>query len=327
MIALSPPANTASRGRVWAAYAAVYLIWGSTYLAIRFAVETMPPLLMAGSRFIMAGTLLYTGLRLAGIATPTVSQWANAAVIGVLLIAVPNGGVCWAEQFVASGLVALVIAITPVFFAVVNWLRPGGERPSGQTSLGIFMGLGGVTWLVGSRQSLAGMPLNHTAIAVVLIACLAVAIGSHYSRHTPKPKSTLMAVAAQMLCGGVLLLCTGLLTRETTVLDVTHITRRSILAFLYLVVFGSLVAFSSFSWLLKVSTPSRVATYAYVNPVIAVFVGWSMGGELLTPSILWSATVIILGVIIITSPPNSLPKLLRSTRMKLGSPLSPVAND
>src|SRR6266545_2043800 len=292
--------RSAPRGLVLLAFAAIYLIWGSTYLGIRFAVETIPPFLLGGARFLAAGAILYAWLRFKGVPSPSGFHWRNAAIVGCLLLGVGNGGVNWAEQKVASSLAALLIAITPLWFVLLDWLRPRGTRPGLQTMLGIVVGFAGVAMLVGGGNGLRQNAVELTAVAALMIASIAWASGSLYARYTPKPDSSLMAGAMQMLTGGAVLLGVGLISGEGARFDGSGISSRSAWAFAYLTIVGSLIGFTAFSWLLKVSTPARISTYAYVNPVIAVFLGWALGGETLTPRILWAAAVIVLGVVIIT---------------------------
>jgi len=293
--------RTAPRGLVLAAFAAIYLIWGSTYLGIRFAVETIPPFLLGGARFLLAGGVLYAWLRLNGVPATCGFHWGNAAIVGGLLLGVGNGGVNWAEQKVASSLAALLVAITPSWFVLLDWLRPGGARPSFQTLLGIVVGFAGVAGLVGGPDAMRRNAVDLPGVTALMLASIAWASGSLYARYTSKPDSSLMAGAMQMLAGGALLLLVGLLSGEGTKFDWSSISMRSAWAFAYLTVAGSLIGFTAFSWLLKVSTPARISTYAYVNPVIAVFLGRAVGGEALTPRILWAAAVIVLGVVIITT--------------------------
>lgn len=293
--------RAAPRGLVLAAFAAIYLIWGSTYLGIRFAVETIPPFLLGGARFLLAGGVLYAWLRFKGVPRPIGFHWRNAAIVGVLLLGVGNGSVNWAEQKVPSGLTALLIAITPLWFALLDWLRPRGARPSFQTMLGIVVGFGGVAMLVGGPEILRKNAIDLAGVAVLMMASVAWASGSLYARYTPKPESPLMAGAMQMLMGGGVLLVTGILAGEPARFDWSLVSTRSAWAFVYLAIIGSLVGFSAFSWLLKASTPARISTYAYVNPVIAVFLGWAIGGETLTARMVWAAAVIVLGVVIITT--------------------------
>lgn len=296
-----PHAN-APRGLVLAAFAAIYLIWGSTYLAIRFAVESIPPFLLGGGRFLVAGGLLYGWLRWRGVPNPAAVHWRNAAVVGCLMLGVGNGGVNWAEQRVPSSLTALLIAVTPVWFALLDWARPGGARPSAQTALGIVVGFAGVAMLVGARDPTGShAAIQWTGVAALMAASICWASGSLYARYTPKPASPLMAGAIQMLAGGAALMAAGWLEGETAAFDGSRVSARSAWAFVYLSLAGSLVGFTAFSWLLKVSTPARISTYAYVNPVIAVILGWAIGGERPGARALAAAAVIVVGVIVITA--------------------------
>jgi drug/metabolite transporter (DMT)-like permease len=289
--------SPAPRGMVLAAFAAIYLIWGSTYLGI----ETLPPLLMGGGRFLTAGLLLYTWLRATGTPAPSLANWRHAVLASALLLLVGNGGVNWAEQRVSSGLAALIIAGTPLWFALFDWLRPGGIRPSLRTILGIAVGFAGVLMLVGSRSGSHGGARDFTGIAVLVCASAAWATGSLYTKYAPKLESPMMVAAQQMIAGGMLLICGGLAMGEGSLLEAARISTRSLLAFVYLTLIGSLVGFSTYAWLLKATTPARLSTYAYVNPVIAVFLGWALGGETLTRQMLTAAAVIVLGVVIITA--------------------------
>lgn len=293
--------HPAPRGLVIVAFAAVYLIWGSTFLGIRFAVETLPPFLMGGARFLIAGLILYAWIRFTGTASPSRLHWGNALVAAALLLGVGNGGVNWAEQRVPSGLAALIIAGTPVWFALFDWLRPGGSRPAFQTILGVAVGFAGVTLLVGSPAALRNGSLNPAGIGALLLASMAWAIGSLRVKYTPKAPSPVMSAAQQMIAGGILLLCLSLVLGELQKTDWRQVSSRSVGAFAYLTLVGSLVGFTAYAWLLKATTPARVSTYAYVNPVIALFLGWAIGGEVLTSRMLWGAVVILLGVVILTA--------------------------
>jgi drug/metabolite transporter (DMT)-like permease len=286
---------------VVAAFAAIYLIWGSTYLGIRIALETLPPFLLGGARFLLAGGMLYAWLRWKGASSPSTPHWRNAVVVGALLLGIGNGGVNWAEQKVPSSVVALIIAVTPLWFALLDWLRPRGQRPAPQTMLGIAIGFGGMALLVVPGRQDGHDQLDLARVAGVIGASIAWASGSLYARYTPKPDAPLMGVALQMLAGGAILSFMGVLAGESDAFSVSRVSARSAWAFLYLTIVGSLVGFTAYSWLLKVSTPARVSTYAYVNPVIAVFLGWTLGGETLSSRALGAAAVIILGVVIMSS--------------------------
>jgi drug/metabolite transporter (DMT)-like permease len=287
------------------AFAAVYIVWGSTYLAIRVAVETLPPFLSAGVRFLIAGGLLFAFLLRRGFAKPSPAQWRHAVVTGVLLLVGGNGLVMWAERSIDSGFTALLIALTPVWFALLDWLRPHGARPQLKTVIGIVIGFVGVILLVNGRGTTAHSANHWWGALAILVAGLCWASGSLYSKYSPNSASPWMNAAAQMICGGADLLLAGLLLGEPFHTNWTHISGRSLAALGYLIVFGSWIGFSAYVWLLQASTPTRVSTYAYVNPVIAVFLGWAMLGESVTASMLWGALVILAGVITITVPTSA----------------------
>ncbi|MEJ0091021.1 MAG: drug/metabolite exporter YedA [Limisphaerales bacterium] len=297
----SPAAST--RTLLIAAFATVYIVWGSTYLAIRVAVETMPPFLLAGARFLFAGMMMFVWLRLKGVAMPDRKQWFHATIAGGLMLLGGNGLVVWAEQTVSSSLTALLVALTPVWFALLDWARPAGKRPATYTWAGIIVGFAGVALLVtGHNSSSVNASQNPWGVAALVVAGLCWAAGSLWSRYNAKPESPWMNSAAQMICGGAALLLLSLLHGEPARFSFAQVSMRSWLSFLYLIVFGSWIAFSAYVWLLKVSTPARVATYAYVNPVIAVLLGHLMLGEALGGRALWAAAIILAGVIITTLP-------------------------
>lgn len=289
------------RLRLVAAFAAVYIIWGSTYLGIRFAVETLPPFFMASARFLIAGSILYGWAHWRGAGRPALWQWGPAVVVGVLLILGGNGGVTWAEQTVPSSLAALLIATEPIWISLLDWLRPGGLWPGWSAITGLLLGFAGVALLIGPGLILAENPGSTVGVVVVLLASFSWAAGSIYSRQAKLPDSPYMAAAMQMLAGGALMGLAGFLTGEAARFDPAGISLRSLLAFAYLLVFGSLVAFTAYLWLLRVVKPSRVATYAYVNPIIAVLLGWSLGGEPLSLRMLAAMVIIITAVVILTT--------------------------
>jgi drug/metabolite transporter (DMT)-like permease len=311
-----PPA----RALVLAAFAIVYIVWGSTYLAMRVAVETLPPFLMAGGRFLVAGGVLFALLRLRGAPRPTPAHWRSAATSGFLLLVTGNGLVAWAEQTVPSGLAALLAGLVPVWFALVDWLRPGGSRPQVRTLVGIMVGFAGIALLVSPRgASPPDAPLNVWGVLALLAAGVSWAGGSLYSKHHSKVESPWLNASLQMLSGGAALILLALLTGEFHQVTWSRISAQSISALLYLIVFGSWVGFSAYVWLLKVSKPSHVATYAYVNPVIALFLGSLLLGEPLTARVLLAAAVILAGVIIITLPKSAVPTNGWARRL-LGAP-------
>ena len=287
--------------KIWLAMLSVYIFWGSTYLAIRFAVETMPPFLMAASRFLIAGAILYLWRRAAGDPAPARLEWRSAAVVGLLLLLGGNGGVVWAEQRVVSGIAALIVGSAPLWMVLADALRPGGVRPNLQTMVGVLVGFGGIMLLIGPGEFGNGGGLDRAGVIVLLIASFFWAMGSLYSRQARLPASPLLGTGMEMLLGGVGLLLAGTLTGEWSRLDLAAISARSLWGLAYLVVFGSLVGFASYTWLLRVAPTPLVSTYAYVNPLIAVFIGNLLAQEPLTPRILISALVIVSSVALINT--------------------------
>jgi drug/metabolite transporter (DMT)-like permease len=287
-----------------ASYAAVYLIWGSTYLFIYFADETLPPFLMAGARFVIAGALLYAWARLHHAARPSRVQWRSAGVVGLLLLVGGNGGVVFAEQFVPSSLVALLISTVPIWIAVLDWVRPAGVRPTLSTGLGLVLGFVGVALLIGLNSgvgSISGGSIKPLYGSVVLLAAISWAAGSLYSRTAKMPARPLLGNGMEMLAGGGVLLVLGIATGELGHVHPHNISAQSVLALGYLIVFGSLVAFTAYIWLLQHAPVTRVSTYAYVNPVVAVVLGWAFDHEQLTGRTILAAAVIVTGVAVITS--------------------------
>ncbi len=290
--------------RIWTAMLAVYIVWGSTYLAIRFAVESMPPLLMAATRFLVAGVILYTWARLRGAPAPQVKHWRPTAVIGLFLLLGGNGLVVMAELRVPSGITALIIGATPLWLVLVDALRPGGHRPAWRTLVGVFIGLVGIMLLI-NPASLRGMGqgVDLAGAGMLLVAALLWATGSIYGREhqAQLPQPPMLATSMEMLVGGVALLVMGTLSGEWAQLDLAAITPRSMLGLGYLILFGSLVGFASYTWLLGVAPTPLVATYAYVNPLVAVVLGSLLAQELLTPRILVAAVIIISAVVLINT--------------------------
>ncbi len=285
--------------KILLAFAAVYIIWGSTYLGIRFAVESIPPFLMAGVRFGSAGAALYLWLRARGAPAPTLRQWRETAVIGALLIGGGNGAVSWAEQTVPSGLTALIIALTPLWFVAIEWMRDA-VRPTRMVVAGLVLGLAGMVALIDPTRIAGPDQIDLVGAGVIVAGTIAWAAGSMYSRTAELPARPLLGTAMQMFTGGLLLLIVSLASGEAAAFDPQTVTAASLSALGYLIVFGSLIAFTSYIWLLKAVAPSRVATYAYVNPVIAVFLGWLLAGEPMNARIALAAAIIVAGVALIT---------------------------
>jgi len=294
------PVKEASGGAIWAALVAVYIVWGSTYLAIAVAVETMPPLLMASVRFLIAGGLLYAWAIRRGDRAgdrPTLRQWRAAAIIGVALLLGGNGAVVLAEQTVPSGIAALLVATVPLWLVILARvvLR---ERVTGRETLGIGIGFVGIALLVEPWKGFAFDPLG---VFLMLFASVSWAAGSLYARNAPLPSRPLVGTAMEMLTGGVALGIAGLASGELGDLRLAEVSFASIMGLLFLIVFGSLVGFTAYAWLLRVARTSLVSTYAYVNPIVAVLLGWAILDEQVTPLTLIAGAVIVVAVALIVS--------------------------
>ncbi len=286
--------------KVWMALLAIYIVWGSTYLAIRFAVETIPPYLMAGTRFLVSGLILYIWRRLAGDPSPTPRQWRSAIIVGLLLLLGGNGLVSWAEQQVASGVAALVVASIPLWMALIDALRPRGIKPDWKIVLGLLIGFGGIVLLVASSESHGiAQGMNLMGVGALLLAAFLWSIGSIIGRDADMPPSSLLATGIEMLAGAVGLFLAATLAGEWKVLNLSAVSMTSVLGLVYLITFGSLVGFTSYAWLLRNAPVSLVSTYAYVNPVVAIFLGAWLARELINLPIVISALIIIASVVVI----------------------------
>jgi drug/metabolite transporter (DMT)-like permease len=290
---VSPPL-----GKVLAAFAAVYVLWGSTYLGIRFSIETLPPFLTQGVRFSLAGLVMYAWARWRGAPPPTRREWGGSAITGGLLFLGGTGAVVWAEHFIPSGVAALIVATEPISFVLMEAMRRR-RMPRGLVFAGLALGLAGLAILVGPGSILGSERFHLGASAVLVLGTFAWAGGSLFSRGSRLPASPVMATATTLLCGGAMLAALGLAAGELSRFDPSAVSTRSILATVYLFIFGSIVGFSAYLWLLRVASASRVSTYAYVNPIVAVFLGWALAGEALTSRVLLAAIVIVGAVVLI----------------------------
>jgi len=287
---------------IWAALIAIYLIWGSTYLAIRFAVETLPPFLMGGVRFLFAGAVLYAWRRIRGDAPPTVRQWRSAAIVGGFLLVGGHGGVVWAEQRVVSSVAALLCSTLPLWVVLIDALRPGGRRPGWAAVVGVLVGFAGVVMLIWPATSSGSVgSVDLAGAAALTVASLLWAIGSLYSRSAPLPSSPLLATSMEMLTGGAGLLLLGTLSGEWGRLNLGAVLARSLWGLAYLIVFGSWIAFTAYTWLLRVAPTPLVSTYAYVNPLVALLLGHFLAGDPLTARSLIAAAIIVASVALITA--------------------------
>jgi drug/metabolite transporter (DMT)-like permease len=286
------------RTKVWLALIALYIVWGSTYFGIKVAIETIPPFFHAGVRFLISGLILAIWQRATGQSMPTRKQWATTAIIGTLLLLGGNGLVAWAEQFIPSGIAALIIASVPMFLVIGEAIRPNGVKPNWQGIVGLLIGFAGIFILIGpSEISGSATKLNSFGVTALLSACLFWTIGSMYSKSADLPRSSLMNTGAQMLMGSISLFIVSLISGELNGWDASAVSARSLYGLSYLIFVGSLVGFVSYGWLLQNAPISLVSTYAYVNPIVAVLLGSWLGNEPLEPRI-WLATGIIIGSVI-----------------------------
>jgi drug/metabolite transporter (DMT)-like permease len=312
-----PPSSIA----IWTAMISVYLLWGSTYLAIRIGIETIPPFMMAATRFLIAGGILYAVRRSMGDGRPSCSEWRSAAVIGILLLVGGNGGVVWAEQRVASGIAALLVGTAPLWMILIESLHPGGRKPNRWAILGIFLGFVGITLLIGPPQVTGyGEEIDIIGAFVLIFATLSWAIGSLYSRQAKLPSSPLLGTAMEMLAGGGALLLLSFLAGEFSRLNLAHISLRSLGAIAYLIIFGSWIGLTCYTWLLRVAPTPLVFTYAYVNPVVAVLLGHLLASEPLTVHILVAATIVI-GSVALTTVSQQASLRRRTNGAELESPV------
>ncbi|MBI3884260.1 MAG: EamA family transporter [Opitutae bacterium] len=307
MSASAPPV---ARSALLTAFAAIYLVWGSTYLAIRVAVETMPPFLMAASRFLVSGALLYGFLWFTRRIRPTARQWFDNSVVGAFLMLGGNGLVCWAEQKVPSSMATLMVSVGPLVVVLLDWAvlviwkdTKRGARPTLLTFTGLLLGIAGLTLLVGPDVlrggGATGLDLLH--VGALVLACVLWSTGSLVSRYAKNPAEPFTASALQMLTGSIWLFAMSVLMGEPAHFEFAAVTARSFWAWSYLTTVGSLVGFTAFVWLMKHSTPARVYTYTYVNPIVAVFLGWLLLHEPVGSRMLAASAVIIAGVALITA--------------------------
>jgi drug/metabolite transporter (DMT)-like permease len=294
------PTRPHSRQKLWLAFAAVFVIWGSTYLAIRYAVQTIPPYFMVGTRFLVSGVILFLWARWRGAPNPTQREWRDGGIVGLLLLCGGNGAVAWAEQRVPSGITALLVASVPLWIVIIDWLRPRGKKPHLIVAIGLVVGLAGVGVLALPGAMSANGEVEAAGAVMLLFGSISWAAGSIYSRHGARPQSAEMATALQMILGSVALLLVAGVAGEFAQFRPSAVSLPSFLGWAYLVTFGGLVGFTAYIYLLGATTPAKATTYAYVNPVVAVFLGWAIAGEPIVPRTILAATIILIGVAMIT---------------------------
>jgi drug/metabolite transporter (DMT)-like permease len=283
-------------------FAGLYTTWSTTYLAIYYMVKTIPPYLSSGLRFLVAGAILYGFARIKNKNERiSLKHWKSALITGGLVIWLGNGSVVWGEKYISSSLAALLIATVPLWIVLLNWLLFGGGKPGVIEMVGVVLGFLGVALLIVFTRHIGGEGYNLKGIVIVLAASISWATGSLYSRYSQTPSSPLLSVAAQMLAGGALMFLASFFVGEWATFELSRVSMVSVLSWAYLVVFGSLVGFVCYMTLMKVCRPSKVATYAYVTPVGAVFLGWLIAGDTITYHTLIAGGIIILAVLMIIS--------------------------
>jgi drug/metabolite transporter (DMT)-like permease len=283
------------RSLVIIAFAALYVIWGSTYLGIRFAIETIPPFLMAGARFVLAGVIMYAIAWSQGIGKSSWANWRTSLIIGACLLLAGNGGVTISEKYIDSGLAALIVAIVPIYIVLLGWVTGMAPKPTPIMWLALLGGFVGVGILFGPALRFSSNDGRHpaTGISILLVSSFVWSAGSLYSRAAKHAASPFLTAAQQMLCGGMLLLFVGVATGELRRLHPGSISMLSLASFIYLVIIGAVVGYTAYIWLLRHCVPAKVATYAYVNPIVAVLLGAFFAGETVTMRTLIAAGLII----------------------------------
>jgi drug/metabolite transporter (DMT)-like permease len=305
------------KNKIWLTLLVLYIVWGSTYLAIRFVVDTIPPFFSAGIRFLVSGTILLAWRRISGDTMPTKRQWRSTAIVGIFLLLGGNGLVSFAEQYVTSGIAALIIGSMPLWLVMIEAFRPGGVKPNWQAVIGLLIGFAGIFLLVGPAELTGGgHSLNPLGVGALITAAFLWSVGSIYSRSADMPRSSLTATGAEMLTGSAALFIVSGLTGEWDGFHFTQISLNSWLGLGYLIAIGSLVGFVSYGWLLQNAPISLVATYAYVNPLVAVFLGAWLADEILNARILIAALVIIGSVVLINRSKSSQVTVIKQKKIQ-----------
>jgi drug/metabolite transporter (DMT)-like permease len=289
-----------SKTKLIAAFAAIYVIWGSTYLGIKYALESIPPFMIGATRFLVAGALLFAWASLRSGGATTVKQWRHAFLLGLFLLGAGNGCVVWAMQRIPSGITALIVAIVPLLVVIIEAVRPHGKRPSRAAWIGVIVGFAGMGLLIGPSAFLGAGDVDPLAAFVLLVGSISWSAATVFGKRAAVPSAPLLASAMQLITGGICLALLSVLSGELGRVDLQNLSLKSTLAMSYLVVFGSVVAYSAYSWLLRVAQPAKISTYAYVNPVVAMLLGWGFAGEKMSGRVLIAAVIVLAGVVLIT---------------------------
>jgi drug/metabolite transporter (DMT)-like permease len=283
------------------AFAIIYFVWGSTYLAIRVGVREVPPFLLAAMRFLVAGLVLYGWMIAQGERSPSGRQWASASLLAVLFFVLDYGLVFWAEQRVPSGVTAVMMATVPVFMAMLEIILLRTQRLTVRLALALLIGIGGVVVLMSSSLNLGGVPIDRVGAMALIVASMNWSAASTLTRKLPLPSSKIMSSGAQMLGGGVFLALTAAALGEFRNFHPSTVSHEAWLSLLYLIVPGSIIAFTVYLWLIDHESPTKVGTFAYVNPVVAVLLGYSLGGEALGLRTILGTVFVLTSVVVITT--------------------------
>jgi drug/metabolite transporter (DMT)-like permease len=283
------------------AFAIIYFVWGSTFLAIRVGVREVPPLVLAAMRFAVAGAVLYGWMLARGERSPTARQWGSASLLGIVIFVFDYGLLFWAEQRVPSGIAAVMLATIPAFMALSEIIFLRTQRLTARLGLALLIGLGGVAVLVSRSLNLGGAPIDRVGAAALIFASISWSIASAMTRKLPLPQSKVMSSGAQMLAGGVFLTLAATALGEFRDFHPSAVSRGVWLSLLYLIVAGSIIGFTAYVWLIHHESPTKVGTYAYVNPIVAVLVGYFLGGEALSSRTILGTLCVLISVIVITT--------------------------
>jgi drug/metabolite transporter (DMT)-like permease len=289
--------------KVLLAFAIIYFVWGSTFLAIRVGVREVPPFLLAGMRFFVAGIVLYAWMRMKGSPSPTLREWGSATLLAILIFVLDYGLLFWAERRVPSGIAAVMMATIPVFMAISEILILRTQRLTLRLAVALLVGLGGVAVLMNHRLSFGEVPVDTRGACALIVGAIAWSVASALTRRLPLPAAKTMSSGAQMLAGGVLLTFTAAMLEEFRGFKMQAVSREAWLALAYLIVAGSIVGFTAYVWLIHHESPTKVGTYAYVNPVVAVLVGYFLGGEAIGLRTIFGTLLVLVSVVVITTTP------------------------
>jgi drug/metabolite transporter (DMT)-like permease len=309
--------------KILLAFAIIYFVWGSTFLAIRVGVSEVPPFLLAAIRFLVAGFALYGWMRLKGTPAPSRREWAGASLLGTLIFVIDYGCLFWAEQRVPSGIAAVVLATIPVFITLLEIIFLRTQRLTVRLSLALIVGIFGVAVLVNHSFSFGEVPINRAGAIALLVAAFTWSVATILTRRIPLPASKPMSAAAQMLTGGVQLFVLAAVAGEFAGFRVQAVSWNAWFALVYLIIAGSIVGFTAYVWLLHYESPTKVGTYAYVNPVVAVILGYFLGGEAVGPRTLLGTLLVLVSVITITTTPKAVPRASEKNH-ETGAELNPA---